>query len=383
MSGSPGDGERRGFKADWPRYLGTFSSMVRSRLFTHRPFFLAHAATFGCNSKCLTCSYWKLTPRMKEDLSTEEVYAMLDEAYDAGMRGYYLFGGEPLVRKDVGALVTYARRRGFLTTINTNGSLLAAKAESLKDLDIAFVSLDYPADYNDYIRGRPGTFGEVTRGIDRIRAVAGTRVVLVTTISSLNREAVEPMARFAERMGVGISFNSVEPTLDFGLTDSDSSPNFQYGLSPVELRRFYVTLLRLKREGYPLMETEQVLRDFVEGRRWKCEFPKMFVYVSPDKKIYSCDYRFGYDLRQGSFEDYFRQPQFLEHVRTAENCNRCIRTCVRGYSYTYELKARNLVGLASEARALFRTVRDQRGLPGAGPTGEAAPVPSGEETSSH
>ncbi len=343
------------------RYLGAVGAMVRSRFSTHRPFFLAHAVTFGCNSRCRTCSYWKLTPRMKEDLTTAEVGDLLDEAWEAGMRAYYLFGGEPLVRKDIGTLVDMAKARGYLTTMNTNGSLLAAKAPTLRGLDFAFVSLDYFNEYDDYIRGRPGTFQEVMRGVERIRTVAGTKVVLVTTISSMNYDAIEPMARLAEQLGVMISYNAVEPTLDFGLTAAENSPNFAVGLTPEQLQRFYRTLLELKRQGYPLMETEQVLRDFTTHRPWRCEFPKMFVYVTPDKKIYSCDYRYGFDLKTGTFEEYFSSPEFLRHVSEAEACNRCIRTCVRGYSYTYDLLPRQMLGLAREAVTLFREVPSGNG----------------------
>ncbi len=354
MAAGSGPAPARSFRNDWPRYLSAFSSLVRSRFATHRPFFLAHAATFGCNSRCRTCSYWKLTPRMKEDLTTEEAFDLIDEAYDAGMRGYYLFGGEPLVRRDVGALVTHARERGFLTTMNTNGSLLAAKAASLCDLDFAFVSLDHPTALHDEIRGRPGSFEEVLRGVERLQEVAGTHVVLVTTVSTLNFDAIRPMAELARELGVMISYNSVEATLDFGMTDDEASPNFDYALPPARLHEFYSTLLELKRDGYPLMETERVLADFVAGRPWKCEFPKMFVYVSPDKKIYSCDYAYGYDLRHGSFEEYFSSAPFLTHLRSAETCNRCVRTCVRGYSYAYDLKLANLAYLAREARTMFR-----------------------------
>lgn len=355
------------------RFEAALLSMLKSRLLTHRPFFLAHAVTFGCNSRCLTCSYWKLTPRMKEDLPTAEVFAMIDQAYDAGMRGYYLFGGEPLVRKDVGELVDHANRRGFVTVMNTNGSLLSTRAPSLRGLDFAFVSIDHFTPYNDVIRGRPGTFAEVVRGIERLRQVTEAKVTLVTTISRLNLEAIEPMARFAQDLGVCISFNSVEPTLDFGLTNSDASPNFEYGLTPQQLHGFYETLLQLKRDGYPLMETEYVLREFVEGRGWKCEFPKMFVYVSPDQKIYSCDYRYGYDLRHGSFEQYFASAAFREHVRKAEHCNRCVRTCVRGYSYTYDLRLLHLLGLAENAIRLYRQGPRPRDSPG---PGEPVPAPS-------
>jgi MoaA/NifB/PqqE/SkfB family radical SAM enzyme len=339
-------------KGDGTRFADALASMVKSRAFNHKPFFLAHAATFGCNSKCKMCTYWQLTPRMKEDMPTEEVFEMLDEAYEFGMRGYYLFGGEPLIRKDIGNIVEYAKRRGFLTTMNTNASLLASKTESLRGLDFAFVSLDYFDSYHDYIRGRKGSFYDAIRGIRRIREVAKTKVTLVTTISTLNLDAIEPMAKLAKELNVGISYNFVEPTLDFGLTSGADSPNMSLGLTKPQQRDFYNQLLRLKRDGYPLMETEYVLRHFAEGRRWTCHFPKMFVYVSPDKKIFDCTYNYNYDLRKGSFEDYFASRVYKDQVSKAEGCNMCVRTCVRGYSYAYELNPLNLIDLIGDARIL-------------------------------
>jgi pyrroloquinoline quinone biosynthesis protein E len=337
------------WKNDGTRYFDAVMSLLRSRMFTHKPFFLAHAITFGCNAKCRMCTAWQTTPRMKEDMSTQEVFQLLDEGYDSGMRGYYLFGGEPLIRKDIGMVVDYAKARGYLTTMNTNGSLLASKALSLSNLDFAFVSIDYFNEYNDYIRGRRGSFADVIRGVRRIREVGKTRVTLVTTISTLNLDAMEPMAKLARELRVGISYNSVEPSLDFGLTNSENSPNMQLGLSKKQLHNFYATLLRLKKEGYPLMETGYVLRHFEEGKPWKCEFPKMFVYVSPDKKIFNCTYEYAYDLRQGSFNDYFSSTAYNEHVLRAERCNACVRTCVRQYSYAYELKPLNLLDLVGDS----------------------------------
>jgi MoaA/NifB/PqqE/SkfB family radical SAM enzyme len=163
---------------------------------------------------------------------------------------------------------------------------------------------------------------------------------------------MEPMARLARDLKVGISYNFVEPTLDFGLTPSNDSPNLSLGLTKAQQRQFYDDLLRLKEEGYPLMETEYVLRHFSEGRRWKCHFPKMFVYVSPDKKIFDCMYNYNYDLRKGSFEEYFSSALFRDQVAKAEACNRCVRTCVRGYSYAYDLNPLNFIDLIGDARIL-------------------------------
>ena len=36
-----------------------------------------------------------------KDMKTEDVFNLLLKAYDSGMRGYYLFGGEPIIRKDI------------------------------------------------------------------------------------------------------------------------------------------------------------------------------------------------------------------------------------------------------------------------------------------
>jgi MoaA/NifB/PqqE/SkfB family radical SAM enzyme len=340
-------------KEEFNRYLGALNSMLKSRLFTHRPFFLAHAMTFGCNSRCKTCTYWKNISRMKEDMRTEEVYQMLDEAYDAGMRGYYMFGGEPLIRQDIDKITNYAKNRGFVTVMNTNGSLLEQKAKQLKNLDFAFVSLDYYNDYDDVIRGRPNTFGEVIRGIYELKKIGRTKVALVTTISSLNWNSMRRMAELASEMGVGISFNSVEQSLDFGQTTSETTPNFDVGLDSEKLKEFYKTLLELKREGFPLLETDEVLEDFVDNKSWKCHFPKMFLYVTPNKQVYNCDYTYAYDLRKGSLEQYFRSEGFRSYVKSAESCNKCVRTCVRGYSYTYGLFPRQLWGLAGQARLLF------------------------------
>jgi MoaA/NifB/PqqE/SkfB family radical SAM enzyme len=336
------------------RYLGAAVSLLKSRL-SHKPFFLAHALTYACNSKCKTCTYWQMTSRKSEDMPTSQVFRLLDEAYACGMRGYYLFGGEPTVRSDIGAIVDYAKNKGFLTTMNTNGSLLSVKAEELSNIDVAFVSLDYFNDYHDYIRGKPGSFSEVMDGIEKIRQVGHTRVVLVTTISSMNFEAIEPMAELARDLHVGISYNSVEPTVKSSFEAGRSElPVQDYGLTKEQLQTFYVKLLKLKQEGYPLLETEVVLKHFVEGRSWKCEFPKMFVYVSADNKIFSCTYDHTYDLNSGSFNDYFSSKLFQDHVARAEKCNICIRTCVRGYVYTYALNPIHVLDLLGDAKILLQ-----------------------------
>jgi MoaA/NifB/PqqE/SkfB family radical SAM enzyme len=341
---------------DQHRYLGTLAAYLRSRLITHVPFVLAHSITYGCNAQCKMCTYWRMSYRMKEDLPTSEVKNLLQEAYSFGMRSYYVFGGEPLVRRDLPEILSFARSLGFLTMINTNGSLLRDLAEKLgPNLDFAFVSLDYPNEYHDVIRGRSGSFREVLDGIAALHENGGTKVTLVTTISRLNFDKIAAMAELAEKLGVGISYNAVEPTVSEGFEEGRTClPVEDYGLSSHQLKEFYRTLLDLKRHGYPLMETEKVLEDYCLGRRYKCLFPRIFLYVSPEGKAFSCTYDHTFDLRRASLKEYFASDVYQEHTHCAENCNICLRTCVRMYSYSYAPEPLHFLELLSSARFLTR-----------------------------
>jgi len=304
-----------------------------------------------------------MSNRTKDDMSTQEVFNLLDEAYDQGIRGYYLFGGEPLIRKDIGKVIDYAKNKGFVTTMNTNASLLAAKACELHNLDFIFASLDYFNDYHDFIRRRKGSFNEVIAGIKRLREVTDAKVTLVTTISTLNLDAIEPMAKLAHSLRAGISYNAVEPTVKSSFEEGRTeTPVHDYGLSNQQLKTFYESLLRLKLQGYPLMETRHVLKHFTQNKPWICQFPKMFVYVSADKKIFSCTCDHTYDLHKGTFQQYFRSKLYKNHVTKSEKCNICIRTCVRGYSYTYDLKPLHLMNLINDGKILFTQKRTPRAL---------------------
>jgi MoaA/NifB/PqqE/SkfB family radical SAM enzyme len=290
-----------------------------------------------------------MSKMIEKDLKTDDVISLLDQAYDAGMRGYYAFGGEPLLRKDIIEILNYSKEKGYVNVINTNCSSLEKKADLISEnTDFIFASLDYPDAYHDVIRGRKGSFNEVINGINEILNIGKTKVVIVSTISKLNFNKIEEMALLAQKLGIGISYNAVEPTFSSSYNDERTySPVEDYGLDEKELKHFYKMLLSIKQKGYPLMESEGVLRDYAIGTPFKCHFPKIFLYVSPDGKIFPCsDYGHSpINLKEISFEEYFSSKEYKEHVKNSETCKICLRTCVRMYSYTYVLKPLHLVSL--------------------------------------
>ena len=84
--------------------------------------------TYRCNHFCDMCPTHETDrevrgPRGKEP-GTDRMLALVDQMVDLGVLGIGFTGGEPLLRKDLDALVRRAAARGVLVHLNTNGFLL-------------------------------------------------------------------------------------------------------------------------------------------------------------------------------------------------------------------------------------------------------------------
>ncbi len=76
--------------------------------------------TYRCQFDCVHC-YCKGLENKKKELSTCRWKEIIDELQRAGCLWLAFTGGDPLVREDFLELYAYARERGFLVSILTNG----------------------------------------------------------------------------------------------------------------------------------------------------------------------------------------------------------------------------------------------------------------------
>src|SRR6266540_6491960 len=89
------------------------------------PGYLQFAITNICNAKCDFCGFAvdRFDPRQRRSVTLKEAQNVIDICVKNHI-GYVLFvGGEPLVHKDLRAIVRYAAERGIHPMICTNGSL--------------------------------------------------------------------------------------------------------------------------------------------------------------------------------------------------------------------------------------------------------------------
>lgn len=187
--------------------------------------------TFRCNLKCVHC--YVAYESKKEEMSYKQICHVLDEITDAGCLWLLITGGEPLVRNDFLDIYTYAKKKGLIITLFTNGTLITPRvADHLKEWPPFSVEITlYGVSRETYERvtGVAGSFGRCMRGIDLLleRKVP---LKLKTMVMTLNRDELWNIKKYAEDLGVEFRF---DPILNAKL-DGSKAP-CQLRISPEEV----------------------------------------------------------------------------------------------------------------------------------------------------
>ena len=179
--------------------------------------------TSRCNSRCLSCDWWKHSG--EDDLTVDEIGRVAAALPSLGTRVVAFSGGEPLLRPDVFEAAAMFRARGMTLQLLTSGVLLERSADRVAEhFSRVFVSLDAATDalYED-VRGI-NALATVGRGIARLRRVAPSVPVMArATLHRANFRELPRLIEHAKAIGLdGISF----------LAADVSSSAFGRGLSP-------------------------------------------------------------------------------------------------------------------------------------------------------
>lgn len=170
--------------------------------------------TSRCNLKCQHCYLGDQTEqhrRRKEEQSTEDVLASLDEWAEAGCLYLLITGGDPMMRPDFRTVYRHARELGMVVTVFCDGILVNDKILDLfQELPPRKVEISvYGATAETYesITRVPGSHARAWKGIHRMLD-RGIRVSLKTVLMSLNRHELEDMARQAEDLGMEFRYDA-------------------------------------------------------------------------------------------------------------------------------------------------------------------------------
>ena len=197
---------------------------------THRTWslpILLYAPTSRCNSRCVSCDWWRTDGA--SDLSKDEVRTLARELPALRTKLVVFTGGEPLVRDDVFELADMFRDAGAVLHLLTSGLALERHAVAVAErFDAVTISLDgHTRDLYRAIRGVDG-LAAVERGVRRLRELRPAMAIRArSTIHQRNFQALPDLIEKAGAMGLDqISFLAADVTSDsFGRGPLAIQPN--------------------------------------------------------------------------------------------------------------------------------------------------------------
>jgi MoaA/NifB/PqqE/SkfB family radical SAM enzyme len=144
--------------------------------------------TRQCNLNCVHCYASASNQRLLSEMDTGAGKKFISDLADFNVPVILFSGGEPLLRKDLLELASFARELGIRVALSTNGTLITAEiASELSRIGFAEVgiSLDGIGFNNDRFRGKTGAYQAAIKGIRNCIA-RGLRVSLRFTITCFN-----------------------------------------------------------------------------------------------------------------------------------------------------------------------------------------------------
>ena len=143
--------------------------------------------TRRCNLRCIHC-YASASEDSARELTTDEAKAVIDDLAEMKIPLLLFSGGEPLLRKDIFELASYATSKGIRCALSTNGTLITPEvAEKIKEAGFVYVgvSIDGLKETNDRFRGVDGAFDKAFEGLLNARD-AGILTGIRFTVTKYN-----------------------------------------------------------------------------------------------------------------------------------------------------------------------------------------------------
>jgi hopanoid biosynthesis associated radical SAM protein HpnH len=171
------------------------------------PLVLMLEPLFRCNLACVGCGKIDYPdPILNQRLSVEECLTAVDEC---GAPMVAIPGGEPLIHKDIGAIVKGIVARKKFVSLCTNALLLEKKLDEFEPSPYLFFSvhLDGLRDHHDQSVSQKGVFD---RAVSAIRAAKARGFAVNVNATIFDGHAAEDIAAFldlAKELGVGVSIS--------------------------------------------------------------------------------------------------------------------------------------------------------------------------------
>jgi heme d1 biosynthesis radical SAM protein NirJ len=157
-----------------------------------------------CNLTCKHCYSISADTNFPGELSTEQVYAVMDDLKGFRVPVLILSGGEPLLRPDIYDIAKRAKTMGFYVGLSSNGTLIDEdNIDKIAECDFNYVgvSLDGLGATHDRFRRLDGAFEASLKGIRLCRDL-GLKIGVRFTMTQDNAHDLPGLLKLVEDEGI-------------------------------------------------------------------------------------------------------------------------------------------------------------------------------------
>lgn len=292
--------------------------------------------TANCNLRCKGCRYGRdFMPG--QQLPLELVRDLLEDIKVCNFELVRLYGGEPLMHKQIVEIVEHCTKLNLRAYMTTNGILLKKKfddlfAAGLRRLSIGIYGIG--ENYNDYVQ-RKDRFGQLEGNLAYVRERYGSQVSMglnwLLMRPTCNLETVRETWKFAARYRMPININLVHYSLPYFTEGENRELQFTES-DRAAIEAVVAEFMRLQRQQPELLRTSPIVLRSIPD--WLLKGPNMrvpcdrhrLIWVGPDGTVQMCyvTFKLG-NLHEKRLRDMLFTPEHFAAARNgfALNCPNC------------------------------------------------------------
>jgi len=294
------------------------------------------SVTDRCNSKCSYCAF---PVRNKKELSLTEIKSIINILCKLGIERIGLWGGEPLIREDIGDIVDYCRMKKLYITMVTNGYLVKEKFNIIKKTDDIIISFDGLKECHDANRGA-GAYDKV---LQTIQFLSDNKIkfftITVLTKNNIGRENIDYILELSKKYNFFTTFQILHHNDIIGADYKDILPSHEE----------YIEILKYIRDRKKTNKNISSSQTYFEHLiKWdnlnntclpekndktKCLAGKLYLNVDTDGYVYPCSTLIG--KMQGVRYD--SKDLLKELQKNKINCDDCVCGCYVEYNKLFAL----------------------------------------------
>jgi MoaA/NifB/PqqE/SkfB family radical SAM enzyme len=231
------------------------------------------SVTSECNSKCLYCAIWRRSDPLQP--SSEELKDCIDQLEELGVQRVSLSGGEPFMRRDLPEIIAYARLKGLVVHVSTNGTLVTReRADAVAEAGLNYLTYSIDTlDPTQYQLLRGMRYDVVKRWSKTLYYISENHrhvtISINCVISKVNLRNVIDLVSYASDHGIWVSLQPIHIYPELGAPpDLRATLSVDEEMKPL-LDSIVDQLIAMKEAGAKISSSRQYMRgmkDFLLSR---------------------------------------------------------------------------------------------------------------------